>query len=200
MAEIARENLPDEVLVMAAVVGDIGAFDTLAQRYRPAVVRVAQGIVGAEWAEDVAQEALLAAFKALPELEEPRKFAAWLHTITRYKAFRFSQRERHVNQHRVELDQRLLQHLASLSRPILNQPSERETEVKQAIERLPPAYALVITLRYYDRMPVKRIAEFLNLPLTTVKWRLHQGKQWLKQFMQHSAEAVHVASGDAQER
>jgi RNA polymerase sigma-70 factor (ECF subfamily) len=183
MAGPTTNDLPDEVLVMAAIVGDISAFDTLVLRYRPAVVRVAQGVVGMEWAEDVAQEALLAAFKALPELEEPKKFAAWLHTITRHKAFRFGQRERHINQHRAELDQRLLQQSASLSRPMLNQPAERQAELKQAIERLPPEYALVITLQYYDEMPLKRIAEFLNVPLTTVKWRLHQGKQWLKQFM-----------------
>ena len=85
---------PDEVLVVAAILGDLDAFDELASRYRAAVVRTAQAIVGREDAEDVAQDALLLAFKALPSIEEPPKFAGWLSTITRHRALRFSKRER----------------------------------------------------------------------------------------------------------
>jgi RNA polymerase sigma-70 factor (ECF subfamily) len=180
MAGMAKDDLPDEVLVMASILGDISAFDTLVLRYRPAVVRVAQAIVGVELAEDVAQEALLTAFKALPALEEPRKFPAWLHTITRHKALRFSQHERSLNRKQAELDQLLLARSASLSRPMLNGQPDRQSDLKQAIEQLPPEYALVIKLQYYDEMPLKRIAEFLALPLTTVKWRLHKGKQLLR--------------------
>ncbi|MBI3949047.1 MAG: RNA polymerase sigma factor [Acidobacteria bacterium] len=186
MAGTAKDDLPDEVLVMAAILGDISAFDTLALRYRPAVVRVAQTIVGTELAEDVAQEALLAAFKALPTLEEPKRFPAWLHTITRHKALRFSQRERSLNQKLAELDQLLLARSASLSRPMLNGQPDRQEELRQAMEQLPPEYALVIKLQYYDEMPLKRIAEFLALPLTTVKWRLHKGKQLLKEAIERN--------------
>lgn len=180
MAGTATNELPDEVLVMAAILGDISAFDTLVLRYRPAVVRVAQAIVGTELAEDVTQEALLAAFKALPTLENPKRFPAWLHTITRHKALRFSQHERRLNHKLAALDQLLLERSASLSRPMLNGQPDRRKELKEAMEQLPPEYALVIKLRYFDEMPLKRIAEFLALPLTTVKWRLHKGKQLLK--------------------
>jgi RNA polymerase sigma-70 factor (ECF subfamily) len=186
MAGLARDDLPDEVLVMAAILGDISAFDRLVLRYRPAVVRVAQAIVGAELAEDVAQEALLTAFKALPTLEEPGKFPAWLHIITRHKALRFSRRERSLNERMIELDQLLLERSASLSRPMLDGSAARREELKQAVEQLPPEFALVIKLRFYDAMPLKRIAEFLMLPLTTVKWRLHKGKQLLKETLQEN--------------
>ena len=97
---------PDEVLVVAAIVGDLEAFDELAARYRAAVVRAAQAIVGREDAEDVAQDALLLAFKALPSLEDPRKFAAWLQAITRHRALRLSKRERARKHASRELDDR----------------------------------------------------------------------------------------------
>ncbi len=61
-----RADLPDEVLVVAVILGDLAAFNELALRYRAAVVRLAQTIVGREDAEDMAQDALLLAFKALP--------------------------------------------------------------------------------------------------------------------------------------
>ena len=72
MAKFAGEPPDKEVLVVAAILGDLGAFDELAARYRAAVVRTAQSIVGREDAEDVAQDTLLLAFKALPSIDEPR--------------------------------------------------------------------------------------------------------------------------------
>ena len=57
---------PDELLVVAAILGNLEAFEELVVRYRPAVVRLARTIVGADHAEDVAQDSLLLAFKALP--------------------------------------------------------------------------------------------------------------------------------------
>ena len=53
MAE-SEIDTPDEVLVVAAMLGDLRAFDTLAMRYRWGVVRAAQAIVGREDAEDIA--------------------------------------------------------------------------------------------------------------------------------------------------
>ena len=47
---------PDELLVMAAILGNLEAFEQLVVRYRPAVVRLARRIVGADYAEDVAQD------------------------------------------------------------------------------------------------------------------------------------------------
>ena len=86
---VGKDNLADEVLVVAAMLGDLGAFDLLAGRYRAAVVRQAAGMVGDKDAEDVVQEALLLAFRSLPSLDEPSRFAPWLRTITRHRALRW---------------------------------------------------------------------------------------------------------------
>src|ERR1051325_983700 len=108
---------PDEVLVVAAILGDLEAFDELATRYRAAVMRVAQAIVGRDDAEDVAQDALLLAFKALPSIEDPTRFAAWLAIITRHRALRLGKRESRRQQGRVEIDNVLLENVEALSRP-----------------------------------------------------------------------------------
>src|SRR5215510_12929413 len=116
MAKLGAEP-PDEMLVVAAILGDLEAFDELALRYRAAVVRAAQSIVGREDAEDVAQDSLLLAFKALPSIEDPTRFAAWLAAITRHRAFRFNKRERSHRTGRVELDEFLLGQLGVLAEP-----------------------------------------------------------------------------------
>lgn len=171
---------PDEMLVVASILGDLEAFDELASRYRAAAVRAAQSIVGREEAEDVAQDALLLAFKALPSIEDPKKFAAWLAAITRNRAFRFIQTERERLTRRVELDEVLLERVSALARPFVDE-READRELALALERVPADYALVLRMRFLDELPLKRIAAFLGVPVSTVKWRAHRGKQLLRE-------------------
>jgi RNA polymerase sigma-70 factor (ECF subfamily) len=178
MAKLEAEP-PDEVLVVAAILGDLDAFDELALRYRAAVVRTAQAIVGREDAEDVAQDSLLLAFKALPSIDDPAKFAAWLSAITRHRAFRFIKREHSRQTGRVDFDEFLLDQVHSLGHPMVA-PAE-DDEMRLALENVPADHALVLRLRFFDEMPLKRIAAFLGAPLSTVKWRIHRGKQLLRE-------------------
>ena len=174
-----RLESPDEVLVMAAILGDLEAFEELVLRYRTAVVRLARTIVGNDHAEDVAQDALLLAFKALPTIEEPNKFAGWLSAITRHRALRFSKQETTHLKKRVAMDEVLLENIEALARPLIE--IHENEEVLDALQSLPADYALPLKLRFVDDMPVKRIAAFMNLPLSTIKWRLHQGKKLMKE-------------------
>lgn len=177
--DASAEEPPDEVLVVAAILGDLDAFGELASRYRAAAVRAAQSIVGREDAEDVAQDALLLAFKALPSIEEPRKFAAWLGAITRHRALRFGKREHARRSTQVELDEMLLEQVEALSRPMVSE-SEADDELRLALENVPDDYRAVLRMRFLDEMPLKRIAAFLGVPVSTVKWRVHKGKGLLQ--------------------
>jgi RNA polymerase sigma-70 factor (ECF subfamily) len=186
---MARLESPDAVLVMAAILGDLESFEVLVLRYRAAVVRLAGTIVGNIYAEDVAQDALLLAFKALPTIEDPGKFGAWLSAITRHRAFRFNKRENAKVGKRVGMDEVLLEKIDALSRPLIesnNSPSEK-LELMQALDTLPTDYAMPLRLRFLDEMPLKRIAAFMGLPLSTVKWRLHHGKKLLREKVSTTA-------------
>jgi RNA polymerase sigma-70 factor, ECF subfamily len=176
---MTRSESPDEVLVIAAILGNLEAFEELVVRYRPAVVRLARTIAGADYAEDVAQESLLLAFKALPGIEEPRKFPAWLSAITRHRALRFSKSETAHMSKRVALDEALLEKIEALAKPLAEK--ERDEEMIAALESLPSDYAMPLRLRFLDEMPLNRIAAFMGIPLSTVKWRIHHGKKLLKE-------------------
>ena len=187
---------PDEVLVLGAILGNLEAFEQLVVRYRPAVVRLAGTVVGAENAEDVAQESLLLAFKALPSIEEPRRFAAWLSAITRHRALRFSKSEDKHLRKRVPLDEALIEKIEALARPLANtaaavnsqsvggaqsvEERERDEQMLAALDSLPADYAMPLRLHFLDDMPLKRIAAFMGVPLSTVKWRIHHGKKLLR--------------------
>jgi RNA polymerase sigma-70 factor, ECF subfamily len=198
---------PDEVLVLGAILGDLQAFEQLVIRYRPAVVRLARTIVGTDHAEDVAQDALLLSFKALPSIEEPRRFAAWLSAITRHRALRFSKSEnKHVSK-RLPLDEALLEKIEALTsrsaidasvEPAINAvvAYEQQVEDKQrdevmiaALDSLPADYAMPLRLHFLDDMPLKRIAAFIGVPLSTVKWRIHHGKKLLRVRLENTDES-----------
>lgn len=174
---------PDEVLVVASILGDLDAFDLLAARYRAAVVRTAQAIVGREDAEDVAQDSLLLAFKALPSIEDPLKFGAWLAAITRHCAMRFGKRESMRRRGRVPMDEFLIEQVEALGYPLAIE-GEGDEDVRLALEGLPADYALVLRLKFFDEMPLKRIAAFLGVAISTVKWRVHRGKQLLRGLLE----------------
>ncbi len=169
---------PDEILVVAAILGDLAAFDELVLRYRPAVVRAARMLVSVDDAEDAAQEALLLAFKALPSLEEPRKFPAWLHAITRRCAIRFSQRTRLQQRDHIALDEAILEQVPALSSPM---PADgTDEELLKALDNIPRDYAFALRLHFLDEMPLKRIGGFLGVSVATVKWRIYHGKMLLR--------------------
>jgi RNA polymerase sigma-70 factor (ECF subfamily) len=175
---MTRSEAPDEMLVVAAIIGDLEAFEVLVVRYRPAVVRLARTIVGPDHAEDVAQDSLLLAFKALPTIEEPRKFAAWLSAITRHRALRFGKSETAQMNKRVPLDEALLEKIEALTKPLSDE--ERNESLIRALDSLPPEYAMPLRLHFLDEMPHKRIAAFMGVSLSTVKWRIYQGKKLLR--------------------
>lgn len=177
-----EQETPDEVLVVAAIIGDLSAFDELVSRYRAAVVRLAQSITGREDAEDVAQDSFLLAFKALPSIETPSKFAAWLGAITRNRAMRFLREEKNHRVNHVGLDEVLLEQVGALSLPFVYE-NENE-DLKRALENVPADYALVLRLHFLDELPHKRIAAFLGVPVSTIKWRVHKGKEHLREQLE----------------
>ena len=177
-----KGRIADEVLVVAAILGDLKAFDELVKRYRPAVLRMSTSIVGAQLAEDVAQEAFLLAFKQLPSIDEPEKFGSWLMVITRNRALRYRSSENRRNVRRVDYDLFLLEQLPSLQyTPVA---SDDRKMIEEAFAGIDDRYSMPLRLRYIDAMPLKHIASFLNVPVSTVKWRIYQGKSKLREAIE----------------
>ena len=176
----------DAELVVAALAGNTQAFDVLVNRYRRAMLTVAQKIVrNATDAEDVVQDALLRAFEALPQLTDLNRFGAWLHSITRHRALRYY---RNTGRYQPQEDMEPYLNRASdtsAADPARIVESElTQQAIRDAIQELPADYQTVIELYYWAEMPQQRMAEFLSLPLTTVKWRLRKAKESLKSILE----------------
>ena len=176
----------DAELVVVALAGNTQAFDVLVNRYRRAMLTVAQQIVrNATDAEDVVQDAFLRAFEALPQLTDLNRFGAWLHSITRNRALRY-----YKNASRYQPQEDMEPYLNTVSDTSAADPAQiveselTQQGIRDAIQSLPPDYQAVIELYYWAEMPQQRMAEFLSLPLTTVKWRIRKAKELLKTVLE----------------
>ncbi len=184
-------DIPDEVLVVAAILGDLKAFDELVDRYRQAVLRLANMVAGAESARDIAQEVWLLAFKSLPSIDEPQKFASWLMVITKHRALRYRETRKRRSARFMPIDEFLLEQFGAMHRVDRHAVEEGEA-VRLALDKLPLEYSMVMRMKFYDALSLKKIALFLDLPLSTIKWRIHRGKMLLQEKLEQVEKADHA--------
>ncbi|RYG44350.1 sigma-70 family RNA polymerase sigma factor [bacterium] len=165
--------------VRAAQAGDLSAFDELVRRYRPAATLTARGVLPSrELADDAVQDAFVAAYKALPQLADPNRFGSWVGSIVRHRAFRIRAGERTPP---LPIDDFILSYVPSIQKEL--EEEEDRAEVRCALGQLAEELRTVVGLYYLSDWSVGDIADYTGLPRTTVKWRLHTGRQRLRALL-----------------
>jgi RNA polymerase sigma factor (sigma-70 family) len=177
-----RAATADSQLVAATLAGDRAAFAALIDRHRARAAAIAASITGQADAEDVVQEALLAAYLGLDRLRRPERFGGWLCAITANLArMRLRQRGRHVSfdalgGRRVaagESDLRLTPEEAVEARELLER-------VRSAFEALPPRQRDVALLYYVEGLSCGEIAALLGSSTGAVRVGLHRARRELR--------------------
>jgi RNA polymerase sigma factor (sigma-70 family) len=131
-------------------------------------------------AQDVTQEAFVEAYRSLPALREPRAFPTWLRRIVFKHCDRFTRRRTTGLLEPGDLDEMA----SSLPGPAeLAERREQAALVRAAVRDLPEAHRTVTTLYYMAGHSQREIAEFLEIPVKTVKSRLHTARDRLRKRM-----------------
>ena len=153
--------------IRGAQAGSVSDLEALFREHWPRAHRAAFLVVqdGAA-AEDIAQEAFLAAVRALDRFDRRRPFGPWLHRIVVNRAIDWARARKLRGE--VALDERGAVAHASGS------PAERD-ELLGALTRLSPEHRGVIVLRYLLEYTPGEIADLLDLPRGTVNSRLRRG-------------------------
>ena len=170
-----------EQLVRRASEGDVSAFVDLTRRFQHFAFGSALALVrDFQQAEDIVQEAFVAAWTALPTLAEPAAFPGWLRGIVRHHAFRVLRRKQ---LHAVPLAE--AENVPSDDPPadhILEQRRQAAAALA-AISELPDALREPAALFFIHECSHQDIAAFLGLSAVTVNNRLHAARSHLKQRM-----------------
>lgn len=172
----------DEELVEDYLAGDADAFRALIERYHDPLFRFLFRLMGnRQAAEDVFQDTFLQIHQSLDTFDSSRRFKPWLFTIAANKG-----RDAHRRQQRrsaVSLSQRasdgpggaLVDLLAvDLAEPGAQLESEeRSAMVQRAIDGLSPRLREILLMAYFQKLSYQQLSDMLDIPLGTVKSRLH---------------------------
>lgn len=189
----------DEELLAAHSDGDPYAFTRIVDRYLTDVLSFVTRYVGnTAAAEDLAQDTFIQVHASLESFDTSRQFRPWLYTIAANKArdyLRSRGRRRMYSLDQTGDDATSTAELvAEDAEPLPEFTSNEETRaaVREIVDRMPDNLRLVLILGYYQQLPYSQIAEILDIPVGTVKSRLHAavqhfGRLW-RQF--HRTEAA----------
>jgi len=165
-----EDTRSDEELARLAGQGDAAAFEALYRRHRGLVLGLARRFAGAALAQDVAQETFLYLLTRLAELSFRGRLATFLYPVVKHLAAAARRREgRHGT-------------VEPPAEPAAGAPPAPEDEdLAAALQALPAGQREVVLLRFADGFSLEEIAAALELPLGTVKSRLHHALASLRE-------------------
>ena len=176
----------DVTLIQQTLSGDQSAFTVLVEKYQKQVHAFAWRKLGDfHLAEEITQDTFLQVYQKLWTLRDPNRFAAWLHAIAKNCCL--------ASYRKTELPIISLDTMpeAELEKIFYTQYLDKQSEVsadekrnevvKHLLNKLPENERTVITLHYLGEMRCEDISEFLDVPLNTIKSRLHRARKRLKE-------------------
>ena len=178
------ERSEDQALVARVQKGDRAAFDTLVLKYQHRIVKlVGRYVYDHAEALDVAQEAFIKAWRALPSFRGDSAFYTWLYriAINTAKNHLVAQSRRPLDQG-VDLDEPEQHQAAGRLRDndtperLLLAEEIRETVMK-AMDDLPDELRTAIMLRELDGMSYDEIAQTMDCPIGTVRSRIFRARE-----------------------
>lgn len=183
MEPVSTRGVSDPELVERARRGDHAAFGTLVDRHRTAVFRAAVAALGSrEDAEEVAQEAFVAAYRHLADFREDASFKTWLLSIAWRKALTRRRNVRSLIRRFVQppedTEWQVPDAAPSMEQAVIHR--EFHEHVRREITRLAPKLRDALLLAASGEQSYADIAGMLGIPVGTLKWRVNEARRQLK--------------------
>ena len=181
----------DQELVQRVQAGDKNAFDVLIMKYQQRIINVITGFVhDPVEAQDVAQEAFVKAYRAIPNFRGDSAFYTWLYRIAiNTSKNHLTARARRPPTSDVDAADATnvydAPELKEFETPESNLVSdELEQAIHQAIDELQEDTATAIKLREFEGMSYEEISEAMECPIGTVRSRIFRARESIEQRIQ----------------
>jgi RNA polymerase sigma-70 factor, ECF subfamily len=167
--------------------GDQSAFAELVELYKDKVFQICYRMLGNRHeAEDISQEAFIRAYVNIETFNQKRKFSTWLFRIATnlcIDRIRKKKPDYYLDAEVAGTDGLTMysQVAADVKMPEVEvENMELQETIQKEISKLPEKYRSVIVLKYIEELPLQEISEILDMPLGTVKTRVHRGREALR--------------------
>lgn len=178
--EVKRPD--EEALVDLAREGDREAFAQLVRAHQHEVYTLAARIVvDRDLAGDVAQDAFVRAWRAMPRFRGDARFSTWMHRITVNTAF--THRERRKRRKTEPLEAANEPEAEGLTPERAGDVAGMRDELQRALASLPESLRAVVVLKDVYQWTHAEIGEQLGISVTAAKVRLHRGRKRLRDLL-----------------
>ena len=181
-------NTDDRRLISECLAGNVPAFGVLVRRYQDRLFNAVLRVVdNAEDAADVVQDAFLNAYQSLNSFKGDSEFFTWLYRIAFNAAISLRRKRKAVLSFDGMGDDKTNEPVdpSEYGRPgTALERSEEDSIVLGALERLSVEHRLVLVLKDMEGRKYEEIAEVLDVPIGTVRSRLHRARLELRELLE----------------
>jgi RNA polymerase sigma-70 factor (ECF subfamily) len=180
-------NVAEIQLVQLSRTGDRAAFKELVDLYKDKLHRLAYRMLhNRHDSEDVVQETFMRVYMNLNHYDENQKFSTWIFRIGKNLCIDLLRKKKVDHsldaglgdeQDRAYYEKLSSEDASPESRLLL---SEMQEQMRKVIDKLSDKYKAIVTLYYLHELSLQEISDTLGMPVTTVKSRLHRGREQLR--------------------
>jgi RNA polymerase sigma-70 factor, ECF subfamily len=171
--------------------GDQETFEGIVDLFKDKIYRHCYRMVGdGHEAEDLAQETFLRAYRNISKYNNEFKFSTWIYRIATnlcIDRLRKKKPDYYLDAEVPGTDGANMYSQLSADDPLPEQvvtENERWNELQEEIMKLPEKYRTAIVLKYVEDLSLEEISQIMDIPVPTVKTRIHRGREALKKVFQ----------------
>ncbi len=172
--------------------GDQNAFGEIVEIYKDKVFQLSFRMLGNRHeAEDIAQEAFIRAYVNIQSYNINLKFSTWLYRIATnlcIDRIRKKKPDYYLDAEVAGTEGLTMYSQIPAKTPLPEddvESLELQDTIQREISKLPEKYRTVIVLKYIEELSLNEISEILDMPLGTVKTRIHRGREALRKQLRH---------------
>jgi RNA polymerase sigma-70 factor, ECF subfamily len=185
----------DAQLITRHVAGDQSAFDEIVTRYERRVWAICLRMCGdVEDARDASQDAFITTLRSLGTFRGEAQLSTWLHRVAVNASLDVIRRR--TRRRTESLDDTIEQASDAAGPDEEADRAHRAAEVHRALKRLAPDHRAVIVLHDLQGLPYPEVADALDVPVGTVKSRLHRARLELARLLGHLKEVEPTRESD----
>ncbi len=173
-------SIDENILIPKVLAGDVQSFEEIVRRYNMMVYTLAYRVLkNREEAEELAQDVFLKFYQSLDSFNMKSKLSTWIYRIT-YNASinKYKSQKRKIGT--TEIDDFVEFNISDLPDAQYDiSIKEKRKIINDSILRLPETDRIIITLYYYEELPIKEIAEIVGISTHNVKIKLFRSRQKL---------------------